>query len=77
VNERPINPKSTHYPLKAGDVVHMWTAGGGGWGDPARREPAAIERDLADDKITPAYAGREHSGGASDGAPSRLREENP
>ena len=62
VNERPINPKSTHYPLKAGDVVHMWTAGGGGWGHPERREPAAIERDLADDKITRAYAEREHRG---------------
>jgi N-methylhydantoinase B/oxoprolinase/acetone carboxylase alpha subunit len=31
--------------------VHR-TAGGGGWGDPARRDPSLLEADLADGKVT-------------------------
>ncbi|MGH6885085.1 MAG: hydantoinase B/oxoprolinase family protein, partial [Geminicoccales bacterium] len=37
--------KVTRFPLRAGDVVLIRTAGGGGWGDPLEREP---ERALAD-----------------------------
>jgi len=33
--------------LEAGDVVAVSTPGGGGFGDPAARDPALIERDLA------------------------------
>jgi N-methylhydantoinase B len=31
--------------IKAGQRVRLETPGGGGWGDPAKRDPAAIERD--------------------------------
>ncbi|AGB14755.1 N-methylhydantoinase B/acetone carboxylase, alpha subunit [Halovivax ruber XH-70] len=34
--------------LDAGDVVSIRTPGGGGYGDPADRDPAALRRDLAD-----------------------------
>ncbi len=37
--------KEQDIPLKAGDRVEVKTPGGGGYGDPANRDPAAIERD--------------------------------
>jgi N-methylhydantoinase B len=33
--------------LRQGDVVRLETSGGGGFGDPAARDPAALERDVA------------------------------
>jgi N-methylhydantoinase B len=33
--------------LHAGDTLVVQTAGGGGYGDPAQRDPAALERDAA------------------------------
>jgi N-methylhydantoinase B/oxoprolinase/acetone carboxylase alpha subunit len=38
--------------LHTGDRVVMETAGGGGYGDPAARDPAQIRADLADGKIS-------------------------
>jgi N-methylhydantoinase B len=38
--------------IQPGDVYVHRTAGGGGWGDPAGRDPAAVESDLADGKVT-------------------------
>ena len=38
--------------LRAGDRVVLETAGGGGYGEPARREPALVELDVADGKIS-------------------------
>jgi N-methylhydantoinase B/oxoprolinase/acetone carboxylase alpha subunit len=38
--------------LHAGDRVVMETAGGGGYGDPAARDPAKLRGDLADGKIS-------------------------
>jgi N-methylhydantoinase B/oxoprolinase/acetone carboxylase alpha subunit len=38
--------------LDKGDRVVIQTAGGAGWGDPARRDPAARAADLADGKTT-------------------------
>jgi N-methylhydantoinase B len=39
-----------------GDVYVHRTAGGGGWGDPRERDPAAISADVADGKVTPEAA---------------------
>ena len=44
-----------------GDVYVHRMAGGGGWGDPAERDPAAIAEDVADGKVT-AEAAREDYG---------------
>jgi N-methylhydantoinase B len=47
--------------LHAGDRVVFETAGGGGYGDPAARDPVKVRADLADGKISPegakAYGG--------------------
>ena len=39
--------------VRAGDRVRLLTAGGGGHGDPARRDPAAIDHDLLQGYTTP------------------------
>jgi N-methylhydantoinase B len=33
-------------PMQAGDVISMHTANGGGWGDPAKRDPKRIAADI-------------------------------
>ncbi|MBI3709204.1 MAG: hydantoinase B/oxoprolinase family protein [Proteobacteria bacterium] len=42
--------------LKKGDIVRVVTPGGGGFGDPQRREIAALAADLKEGKITEAFA---------------------
>lgn len=37
--------KEQDIPLKAGDRVEVKTPGGGGYGDPATRDPAAVAED--------------------------------
>ena len=44
--------------LAAGDRVVFETAGGGGYGDPTRRNPEQVRGDLLDGKISPAGAGQ-------------------
>ena len=41
---RPVPGKAT-LPLRAGQVIEVRTAGGGGYGPPAERDPALAERD--------------------------------
>jgi N-methylhydantoinase B len=38
--------KLARFPLKRGDVARMVTGVGGGYGDPARRDPAAVRHDV-------------------------------
>ena len=45
-NEREIRPFSDDNPWQAGDVVRIYTAGGGGWGDPLEREAELVEKDV-------------------------------
>jgi N-methylhydantoinase B len=47
-----ILPSMFSITIQPGDVYVHRTAGGGGWGDPAGRDPAAVESDLADGKVT-------------------------
>jgi N-methylhydantoinase B len=42
--------------LQPGDVMHHRMAGGGGHGDPRTRDPLAVARDVADDKVSVAAA---------------------
>ena len=44
------------FDLQPGDIIDLTVGGGAGWGEPARRDPAAIRRDLADGLISPAFA---------------------
>lgn len=44
--------KTVNRTLRRGDVLSIRTQGGGGYGDPARRDPAAVRRDLREGKVT-------------------------
>jgi N-methylhydantoinase B len=48
----PLPPKATRSPLRAGEALVVETSGGGGYGDPAERDPDAIRRDLRDGRVT-------------------------
>jgi N-methylhydantoinase B len=45
--EPPMASKITGVKLRKGQRLKLETPGGGGWGDPARRDPDAAERDAA------------------------------
>ena len=47
-----IIPSKTVTRLGRGDRVVVHTAGGGGYGDPAARDPALVALDRADGKVT-------------------------
>ena len=51
VNGEPGNPYGLTE-LEPGDVVTMDAAGGGGYGDPARRDPEALKRDVDEGYVT-------------------------
>lgn len=55
----PLSSRQSNMALKAGDVVRIETAIGGGFGDPLEREPAAVADDVADDYIPGRDAARE------------------
>ncbi len=44
--------KIANFPLLRGDVVRMESSGGGGWGEPRSRDPAALARDVEDGYVT-------------------------
>ena len=48
--ELPLPAKGT-FPLAAGETVSVRTPGGGGYGDPAQREPAQVERDRREGRL--------------------------
>ncbi len=52
--------KATDLPLPAGTVFEVRGGGGGGWGDPAERDPAAVHADIVDGYITEAHARAHH-----------------
>lgn len=48
------------FELRTGDLVEIRLPGGGGWGDPRRRDRAAVARDLADGLISAEFAERHY-----------------
>jgi N-methylhydantoinase B len=62
------------FALQAEDLVEICLPGGGGWGDPSRRDREAVRRDLADDVISAAFAAR-HYGYATEATTSIDRVE--
>ena len=44
--------------LEAGQVVEITTPGAGGYGPPAERDPQAVQRDVAEGRLSPAEAQR-------------------
>ena len=55
-HERPLGAKEAGLVLLPGDVLSCAAAGGGGFGDPRRRNSASLARDLADGHVSPAAA---------------------
>lgn len=49
--ERELKTKEVGVMIEPGDTLVVESAGGGGFGDPAQRDPAARERDVADGLI--------------------------
>ncbi|MCO5089553.1 hydantoinase B/oxoprolinase family protein [Bosea sp. (in: a-proteobacteria)] len=56
--ERREVPSKLVFTLRAGDRLHIFTAGGGGYGDPLDRDPEAVAGDVLDRKVS-AEAARE------------------
>jgi N-methylhydantoinase B len=48
------------FTLKAGDLVEIRLPGGGGWGDPQKRQPASVAADLEDGLISVEFAARNY-----------------
>lgn len=68
-------PSKARLQLTAGDVLHVLSAGGGGYGDPLQRPAAAVLEDVVDRKVS-VTAARDHygviiEGGAIDEAATR------
>ncbi len=53
-------PSSCRLDLEAGTVFSVRGAGGGGYGDPAKRDPAALEADIAEGYVSPEGAARDY-----------------
>lgn len=48
--ERLLPPKHT-FTMKRGELLHRWSASGGGYGPPSERDPALIERDRREERL--------------------------
>ncbi|HEV2335084.1 MAG TPA: hydantoinase B/oxoprolinase family protein [Stellaceae bacterium] len=49
---RAIRTKETGLTIRPGDRLVLQSGGGGGWGDPSRRDPAAAARDVENGFVT-------------------------
>jgi N-methylhydantoinase B len=65
--------KFDHLPVAPGDTFVMRTGGGGGWGNPAERDPGLVRRDVERRLLTPAQA-RDLYGVVVIGWPPKLDE---
>jgi N-methylhydantoinase B len=50
--ELRLPSKATNLTIAAGDLIRLETAGGGGWGPPAERDPDAVLQDVLDGKVS-------------------------
>jgi len=57
-SEEWLPSKAEGIKVKAGDVLHFNTWGGGGWGDPYEREPELVRQDVERRLVTPKGAER-------------------
>jgi N-methylhydantoinase B/oxoprolinase/acetone carboxylase alpha subunit len=53
-------PASGRYELRAGERFVLQSAGGGGYGDPRKRDRAALRRDIAEGYVSSAAAARDY-----------------
>ena len=50
--EREARVSTKRVPVRAGDLIRLLTAGGGGHGDPADRDPDAVRRDVSEGYVS-------------------------
>lgn len=55
-----VMPSSGRFELKAGEGFYLEKAGGGGYGDPRRRDRTAIARDIAEGYVSAEAAARDY-----------------
>jgi len=55
-------PASGRYEMKAGERFLVQSAGGGGYGDPQKRQHAAIDRDIAEGYVSARTVDKESTG---------------
>ena len=55
-------PSSGRYEMQAGERFLLQSAGGGGCGDPRRRDRAALARDMAEGYVSPDAAKKDYGG---------------
>ncbi|HEV3371431.1 MAG TPA: hydantoinase B/oxoprolinase family protein [Xanthobacteraceae bacterium] len=53
---------SARVEMKAGERFLLQSAGGGGYGDPRRRDPVALARDVAEGYVSPGAAKKDYGG---------------
>ena len=58
--ERAVDALADAEPVRAGETIRIRTTGGGGWGDPLARDPAAVVRDVQWGKVSVAGAGDDY-----------------
>ena len=56
IEPSPIPGKVGAFPLLKGDIVRVETSGGGGFGDPTKRDPYSVKQDIALEYISSAQA---------------------
>lgn len=60
IEPSPVPGKVGDFPLRRGDVVRIETAGGGGYGDPTRRDPGKVQADVVLGYLTTDQARRRY-----------------
>ena len=74
-NERVLSGLCDDEPIAAGEIVRIETTGGGGWGDPLDRDPALVELDVLQGKVSEQAARDDYGVVPGDAeATRRLRE---
>ncbi|HXF74226.1 MAG TPA: hydantoinase B/oxoprolinase family protein [Actinomycetota bacterium] len=66
-------PTKVTLTLQPGSVIRVETSGGGGYGDPRRRDPAAARADREDGRVPAGGRRRRADGGPGEGRRSRRR----
>jgi N-methylhydantoinase B len=59
-NERTVDALADAEAVPAGTVIRIRTTGGGGWGDPLDRDPAAVVRDVLWGKVSRTAAAQDY-----------------
>ena len=75
-NERAVEALADAEFVRAGELIRIRTTGGGGWGDPLERDPAAVLRDVRWGKVSE-RAARTDYGVVLTGAGEQLAVDGP